>query len=79
MLAIKRLAGVVPEVNLKEGTSHTSLPRANKATYSGFERDVPRTLKTGVCPIKRHVSTKNFKNKKQHISRNFTRFCTIDA
>ena len=37
MLAIKRLAGVAPEVNLKEHTSHMPLPNVKKAAYSGFE------------------------------------------
>ena len=31
MLAIKRLAGVAPEVDLKEHATHTPLPSANKA------------------------------------------------
>ena len=34
MLAAKRLAGVAPEVNLGEHTSHMSLPSANKAAHS---------------------------------------------
>ena len=37
MLAIKRSAGVTPEVNLREHTSHTPLSSANKAVHSGFE------------------------------------------
>ena len=34
MLAAKRLAGVAPEVNLGEHTSHMSLQSANKAAHS---------------------------------------------
>ena len=37
MLATKRLAGVAPEVNLKEHVTHMPLPSANKAAHSGFE------------------------------------------
>ena len=37
MLAIKRLAGVTPKVNLRKCTSHRPLPSANKATHSVFE------------------------------------------
>ena len=37
MLAIKRFAGVIPEVNLWEHISHMSQPRANKTVHSGFE------------------------------------------
>ena len=37
ILAIKRLAVVVPEVNLGKCTSHMHPPSVNKAAYSGFE------------------------------------------
>ena len=37
MLAAKRLAGVTPEVNLRECITHTPLPSMNKADYSGFQ------------------------------------------
>ena len=37
MLATERLAGVAPEVNLRELVAHTPLPSANKAAHSGFE------------------------------------------
>ena len=39
MLAIKRPAGVAPEVNLMECTSHIymPLPSVNRAPHSGFE------------------------------------------
>ena len=39
MLAAKRLAGVVPELNLREHVTHMILSSANsvKAAHSGFE------------------------------------------
>ena len=37
MLAAKRLAGVTPEVNLRECTTHTLLPSVNKDCPPGFE------------------------------------------
>ena len=37
MLAIKRSAGVTPEVNLRECSLYTPLPSANKVAHSGFE------------------------------------------
>ena len=37
MLAIKRSAGVAPEMNLGELTSHMSLPCVKKAAHSGVE------------------------------------------
>ena len=37
MLAVKRLAGVAPEVNLRGHTSCTPPPGANKAVQSSFE------------------------------------------
>ena len=37
MWGSKRLAGVIPEVNLGECISHMSLPSVNKAGHSGFE------------------------------------------
>ena len=42
MLAIKRLAGLTPEVNLKKCTLHMALPSVNKAAYSGCETQSPR-------------------------------------
>ena len=36
-LAAKRLAGVAPEVNLKECVTCTPLPSTNKAAHYGFE------------------------------------------
>ena len=37
MLATERLAGVAPEVNLREHVAHTPLPSVNKAAHSGLE------------------------------------------
>ena len=37
MLAIKRPAGVTPEMNLRECVAYTPLPSENKAAPSGFE------------------------------------------
>ena len=37
MLATKRLAGVAPELNLREHVTHMPLPSANKVAHSGFE------------------------------------------
>ena len=47
MLAAKRSAGVTPEVNLREYTSHIPVPIVNKATHSGFEiqKDITRIPK----------------------------------
>ena len=42
MLAIKRSAGIAPEVNFREQTSHTPLPSAKP------RGDVTRNPKTGV-------------------------------
>ena len=50
LLAVKRFAGVTPEMNLRECTSYTPLPSANKAVHSGFEtqRRHHQKSKTGV-------------------------------
>ena len=51
MLTIKRLAGVTPEVNLKECISHMPLLSVNKVAHSGFEtqrRRYYQKSKTGV-------------------------------
>ena len=37
MLAIKRLAGVAPEMYVRQHITHTPPPSANKAAHSGFE------------------------------------------
>ena len=46
VLAAKRLAGVAPEVNLREHVTCTPLPSANKAAYSGFETQRRRHQKS---------------------------------
>ena len=50
MLAVKRLAGVTPEVNLRECATHMVVPSVNKAAHSGFEtqRRLHHKSKTGV-------------------------------
>ena len=65
MLAIKRLAGVTPEVNLREHVTYMPLPSMNKAAYFGFETQGrhPQKSKIGlsVAPQKGLVFSKNFK------------------
>ena len=67
MLATKSLAGVTPEVNLRECIPHMSPPSANKAAHSSFEpqRRCHQKSKTGVsvAPQKGLVSSKNLKKK----------------
>ena len=65
MLAIERLAGVPPEVNLGKCTSCMPLPSVNKATTFGFKKEqmspeVQNRVISG--PIKGHVATQNFFN-----------------
>ena len=64
MLAIKRLAGVTPDVNLKEYLSCTPLPSVNKAIHSSFETQGRhhQESKTGVsvAPQKGIMSSKIF-------------------
>ena len=58
MLAVKRSAGVAPEMNLKERTPHTPPPSSNKAVNSDFEShlDVTRSPKQGYqWPIKKDM------------------------
>ena len=52
MLSVKRLAGVAPDVNLREHTSCIPLPSGKKAAHSGFEaqRRHHQKFKTGVAP-----------------------------
>ena len=50
MLAVKRSAGVAQEMNLRECTSYTPSPSANKAAHSGFE-----TLRRGNQKSKRKM------------------------
>ena len=64
MLAIRRPAGVTPEVSLKEHTSYTPLPSVSKAAHSGFETQgrCHQKSKSGVSvsPQKGHVSCEIF-------------------
>ena len=46
MLAAKRLAGVAPEVNLREYVTHMPLPSSNKAAHSCFETQRRRHQKS---------------------------------
>ena len=50
MVATKRVAGVTPEVNLRECITHTPLLGVNKASHSGFEakRRCHQKSKTGL-------------------------------
>ena len=50
MLAIKRFAGVAPQVNLRECVTCMPLPSVNKAAHSGFgtQRRCNQKSKTGV-------------------------------
>ena len=67
MLAIKRLAGVVIEVDLREHTSHTPLTSANKAAHAEFESQRRHHRKsttgfheeklTGILPLFHHSRT----------------------
>ena len=55
ILAVKRSAGVAPEVNCREHVTHMPLPSVSKAAYSGFEHrgDVTRSLiQRYQCPTK---------------------------
>ena len=65
MLAVKRLAGVAPEVNLKECVTCTPLPSANMAAHSGFEtqRWSPNRGISG--PTKRTYVLQNLKKNEQ--------------
>ena len=67
MLAVKRSAGVAPEMNLREHISHTPLPSVNKAVHSGFEtqKKCHQKSKTGVsvAPQIGVMSSKFFKKK----------------
>ena len=69
MLAIKRSAGVTPEVNLREGISHTPLPSVNKATHSALKPrgDITRSPKQRYQwpNIKGFMSSKIFLKNKQ--------------
>ena len=69
MVATKRLAGVAPEMNLREPALCTSLSSVNKAAHSGFEtqRRCQQKSKTGVsmAPQKGLGSYKNYFKKKK--------------
>ena len=64
IVATKRLAGVIPEVNLKECETHMPLPSPNKTVHSGLKprENATRRLKQGhvwlhkkyLCPPKIH-------------------------
>ena len=71
MLAIKRSAGVAPEVNLRECIICKPLSRANKAAQSGFETQRRHQWKSktwvSVALQKRVMSSKFFLKKKNII------------
>ena len=46
ILATKRSAGVIPEVNLREDVTCTPLPSTNKAAHYGFETQRRRHQKS---------------------------------
>ena len=65
MLATKRLAGVAPEINLRECVTHMPMPSLNKVTHSGFQayRRRHQKFKTGISvapPKKLHKKRDNF-------------------
>ena len=67
MLAVKRLAGVAPEVNLRN--SAQARKHASKSTLALKHRaDITRSPKrVSVAPQKGHVSSKNLKKKKKSV------------
>ena len=71
MLAAKRLAGVAPDVNLREGVTHMPPPSVNKVARSGFETQRRRhqKSKTGlsVAPLKGLVSSQFFLKKEKKL------------
>ena len=71
ILATKKSAGVAPKMNLRECTSHTPPPNANKAAHSGFEiqrRYHQKSKNAGICgPTKGYVSNKNLKKRKKSV------------
>ena len=64
MLATKRLAGVAPEVNIRECVTHMPLLSLNKASHSGFETQRRRHQKSktvlSVARQKRFMSSKSY-------------------
>ena len=70
MLAIKRLSGVIPEVNLRECASHIPLPSANKSAHSGFEtqrRHHQKSKHVYQWPHKRTWVHQHFFEKKKYL------------
>ena len=60
--SFKSLAGVVPEVNLREHVTCIPLPSAKKASHSGFE--IKRSPNRGISGTpKRTYVLQKFKNK----------------
>ena len=66
-----RLAGVAPEVNLREHVRSMPLPSENKAAHYGFETQRRHHQKSktdvSVAPKKLLTSSKNPKIKKKHV------------
>ena len=76
MLATKRLAGVAPEINLRECVTHMPMPSLNKVTHSGFQayRRRHQKFKTGISvapPKKLHKKRDNFVFLKLFLNNNF--------
>ena len=70
MLTTKRSAGVAPEVNFKEHTSHTPSPSVNKVAHFGFEteRIHHKKSKTGVSvALQKDISGKISGKKSQGV------------
>ena len=71
ILAVKRLAGVTPEVNLMDCILYIPLPSVNKAANSGFETQRRHHQKsetgTPLTPQKGLMSSIFFKKKGPHI------------
>ena len=65
MLATNRSAGVAPEVNLRECTSHTPLPSTNKSAQSGFETQ--KSKQGYQWPHKRTYVLQTFSEKKMEV------------
>ena len=69
MLATKRLAGVAPEVNLKERVTRMPPPSSNNATHTGFEAQRRRHQKSetgvSVAPEMDMCPTKKLKKEKR--------------
>ena len=67
MLAAKWVAGVAPEVNLRDHVTCMPLPSVNKAAHSGFETQRRRCQKSktgvSVAPQKELIPSKNLKKK----------------